>query len=57
MGGIIRGRAMTEEELSEIWRGDLLGFKERGVAFTKLVTSVTEHRTLSVEVEYIIAGK
>jgi len=49
---IIRGRAMTEEELSGIWKGDLLGFKERGVAFTKLITSITDHRTISIEAGY-----
>jgi len=43
---------MTEEELSEIWKGDLLGFKERGVAFTNLVTSITDHRTISIEAGY-----
>jgi hypothetical protein len=52
IGDIIRGRAMTEEELSEIWKGDLLGFKERGVAFTNLVTSITDHRTISIEAGY-----
>jgi hypothetical protein len=43
---------MTEEEPSEIWEGDLLGFKERGVAFTKLITSITDHRTISIEAGY-----
>jgi len=43
---------MTEEEPSEIWEGDLLGFKERGVAFTNLVTSITDHRTISIEAGY-----
>ncbi len=43
---------MTEEELSEIWKGDLLGFKERGVAFTNLITSITDHRTISIEAGY-----
>jgi hypothetical protein len=52
IGDIIWGRAMTEEEPSEIWEGDLLGFKERGVAFTKLITSITDHRTISIEAGY-----
>jgi hypothetical protein len=43
---------MTEEKPIKTWKGDLLGFKERGVAFTNLVRSITDHRTISIEAGY-----
>ena len=36
----------------EIWNDDLLGFKSRGDAFTNLVTSIDDHRTISIEAGY-----
>ena len=35
-----------------IWDGDLLRFKSRGDAFTNLVTSIDDHRTISIEAGY-----
>jgi hypothetical protein len=39
-------------DTSDVWQDDLLGFKSRGDAFTNLVTSITDHRTISIEAGY-----
>lgn len=43
---------MTREPSEDIWGDDLLGFKERADAFTNLITSIDDHRTISIEAGY-----
>jgi|TARA_B110000908_G_scaffold120763_1_gene141484 hypothetical protein len=43
---------MEPMDIDEIWKDDLLGFKSRGDAFTNLVTSIDDHRTISIEAGY-----
>ncbi|WP_299874042.1 P-loop NTPase fold protein [uncultured Sulfitobacter sp.] len=43
---------MPEQDIDEIWNDDLLGYRERGDAFTSLVTSIEDHRTISIEAGY-----
>ena len=43
---------MTQDTTTDIWGDDLLGFAARGDAFTNLVTSINDHRTISIEAGY-----
>ena len=43
---------MVKVDSTDIWDDDLLGFKSRGDAFTNLVTSIDDHRTISIEAGY-----
>jgi hypothetical protein len=43
---------VVKVDSTDIWDDDLLGFKSRGDAFTNLVTSIDDHRTISIEAGY-----
>lgn len=44
--------AVSKVDSTDIWDADLLGLKSRGDDYTNLVTSIDDHRTISIEAGY-----